>query len=282
MLTAKELSREPVKRLAETAASQRLVVRAIQGKPKVMASSISRKDTEMKQAKFIALRDAIEKLFFFALVAVTLFGVGATIALAKDRPAYFLPEERRIIENYYRSGGPSKGLPPGLAKRGGKLPPGLQKHIEKNGTLPPGLQKRLEPLPKDLEARLPRLPASWERVILDRDVILVDQRSNRILDILENVIGLATGEEWRDTRENSGWLEGTWYLNGERDKPCRIVSTASGLEARNERGAASLLVYDRYGSIRARDWEGGLRGQVRRDRIEWANGTTWTRVASRR
>jgi hypothetical protein len=235
----------------------------------------------MKATKSIVLQRASEQLYFLAFAIVSLVSVGSTVALAKDRPAYFLPEERRIIENYYRSGGPSKGLPPGLAKRGGKLPPGLQKHIEKNGTLPPGLQKRLEPLPKDLEARLPRLPSSWERVILERDVILVDQRSNRILDILENVIGLATGEEWRDTRENSGWLEGTWYLNGERDKPCKIVSTRNGLEARNERGSASLLVSDRYGSIRARDWEGGLRGHVRRDRIEWANGTTWTRVASR-
>jgi hypothetical protein len=234
----------------------------------------------METAKSILWRQTSKQLFFFALATVSLLGVECTIALAKDRPAYFLPEERRIIENYYRSGGPSKGLPPGLAKRGGKLPPGLQKHLEKNGTLPPGLQKRLEPLPQDLEARLPRLPDYWHRVILERDVVLVDQRSNKILDILENVIGMATGEQWQDTRDDSGWLQGTWYLNGERDKPCRIVSTASGLEARNERGVASLLVYDRYGSIRARDWEGGLRGNVRRDRIEWANGTTWTRVAS--
>ncbi len=87
-------------------------------------------------------------------------------------------------------------------------------------------------------------------------------------------------EGWRDTRDDWRRLEGTWYLNGERDKPCEIVSTRGGLEVRNERGDSSPLVYDR-GSIRARDWEGGLRGQVRGDRIEWANGTTWTRVASR-
>jgi hypothetical protein len=267
--------------------AHREAVRAIPDKPKVKVSSISRKETEMKAAKSVVLRRARQQLCFLAVAVVYLLGVGSTIALAKDRPAYFLPEERRIIENYYRSGGPSKGLPPGLAKRGGKLPPGLQKHLDKNGTLPPGLQKRLEPLPQDLDARLPRLPDSWERVILERDVILVDRRSNTILDILENVIGVARGEEWRDTRDDwrpstmVQWLEGTWYLNGERNKPCKIVSTPSGLEARNERGSASLLVSDRYGSIRARDWEGGLRGQVRRDRIEWANGTTWTRVASR-
>lgn len=36
-----------------------------------------------------------------------------------------------------------QGLPPGLAKRGGQLPPGLQKHLLRTGQLPPGLQKRL-------------------------------------------------------------------------------------------------------------------------------------------
>src|SRR5262245_47031145 len=148
----------------------------------------------MKRAQPIVLRPTKERLFFFVLAAVYLFGVGSVIAFDKDRPAYFLPEERRIIENYYRSSGPSKGLPPGLAKRGGKLPPGLQKHLDKNGTLPPGLQKRLQPLPQDLNARLPGLPDYWERVILERDVILVDRRTNRILDIIENIIGLATGQ----------------------------------------------------------------------------------------
>ena len=101
-----------------------------------------------------------------------------------------------MIEEYYRRGkkGNSKGLPPGLAKRGGNLPPGLQKHLQKNGQLPPGLQKRLEPLPVDLDRRLPRLPDYWERLVLERDVILIDRRSNRILDIIEDVTALATGQ----------------------------------------------------------------------------------------
>ena len=73
-------------------------------------------------------------------------------------------------------------------------------------------------------------------------------------------------------------LEGTWYLNGERDKACEIVSTRDGLQARNETGATSQLEYDRSGSVRALDW-GGIRGEIRDDRILWANGTTWTRVS---
>jgi hypothetical protein len=133
----------------------------------------------------------MKKLLFFV---ATFFLLSAVSAMAlKDRPAHFLPEERKIIiEYYYRGSPPTKGLPPGLAKKG-KLPPGLQKHLDKNGRLPPGLQKRLEPLPHDLDARLPRLPEYWERVILERHVILIDRRTHRILDIIENIIGLATG-----------------------------------------------------------------------------------------
>ena len=129
------------------------------------------------------------------LVVVSLCHRGPAAALDTNRAERFLPEERRIIEEYYRKSkkAKQKGLPPGLAKRGGNLPPGLQKQLDKNGRLPPGLQKRLEPLPVDLDRRLPRLPEYWERVILERNVILIDRRTQRILDIIENVVGLATG-----------------------------------------------------------------------------------------
>jgi len=134
-------------------------------------------------------------LMFFLFVAVSLCHRDPAAALDTNRAERFLPEERRIIEEYYHKSkkAKQKGLPPGLAKRGGNLPPGLQKQLDKNGRLPPGLQKRLEPLPVDLDRRLPRLPEYWERVILERDVVLIDRRTQRILDIIENVVGLATG-----------------------------------------------------------------------------------------
>ena len=72
-------------------------------------------------------------------------------------------------------------------------------------------------------------------------------------------------------------LEGSWYVNGDRDKRAEIVPLGrEGYEARNERGQKSRLDI-RGGDVRALDWEGGLRGDARRDRIEWANGSTWMR-----
>jgi hypothetical protein len=133
-------------------------------------------------------------IVIISLAFISVLSTTYALALDKRRPEHFLPEERRIISEYYRRANTSKkGLPPGLAKRGGKLPPGLQKHLEKNGQLPPGLQKRLEPLPSALDRRLPPIPEYWERVIVERDVILLDRRTNRILDIIENVIELVRG-----------------------------------------------------------------------------------------
>ncbi len=121
-----------------------------------------------------------------AVVGLCLLGSVTLMAKKKGHPASFLPEERQIIIEYFR--GPSSGLPPGLAKRGGDLPPGLQKHLVRNGTLPPGLQKRLQPFPVELERRLTPIPRLWVRVVLGRFVILLERRSNRILDLIEVVV----------------------------------------------------------------------------------------------
>jgi hypothetical protein len=93
----------------------------------------------------------------------------------------FHERDRRTIRDYFRSR--YSNLPPGLAKRGGTLPPGLEKQLERNGKLPPGLQKRIEPFPQELEAQLPRIPDQIRRVILGRRALMLDDR-NTILDEL--------------------------------------------------------------------------------------------------
>ncbi len=87
---------------------------------------------------------------------------------------------------------------------------------------------------------------------------------------------------WRINRNAPQQLEGTWYLNGERSRKTEINASRRGLVARNENGQTTRLEISRSGDVYARDWEGGLRGDVRRGRIEWENGTTWTREPSYR
>ncbi len=96
----------------------------------------------------------------------------------------FTDYERDEIEDYFDEVDISS-LPPGLAKRD-KLPPGLQKQVEKNGQLPPGLAKRA--LPDDLEDRLPERTENIVRRIIGDDVVLVDEDTDLILDIIRNVI----------------------------------------------------------------------------------------------
>jgi len=76
-----------------------------------------------------------------------------------------------------------QGLPPGLAKRD-SLPPGLQRQLQRNGTLPPGLEKRqVYNVPDDLSRRLPTLISGISRVIVGGNILLVDDRTQVILDI---------------------------------------------------------------------------------------------------
>ena len=74
-------------------------------------------------------------------------------------------------------------LPPGLAKKD-RLPPGLEKQLERNGTLPPGLQKRIQPCPEDLVRRLPPPPPDCEHVLIAGHIVLLNRRTNIILDIV--------------------------------------------------------------------------------------------------
>ena len=98
----------------------------------------------------------------------------------------FSMHDREIIHDYFQN--QYSNLPPGLAKRGGNLPPGLQKHLERDGTLPPGLQKRVAPFPVELERRLPPLPSTYHRVLIGEIAIILDRRSQRIMDIIHDVL----------------------------------------------------------------------------------------------
>jgi len=49
-------------------------------------------------------------------------------------------------------------------------------------------------LPEPLPLETPGVVLPFDLPIVERDVILLDRRTNRILDIIENVISLATGQ----------------------------------------------------------------------------------------
>lgn len=91
----------------------------------------------------------------------------------------FSERDRQIISGCFAEN--SSSLPPGLAKRD-RLPPGLERQLQRNGQLPPGLQKRVQPMPGVCESRLPRLPSVLRRVVYAGHIMLLNQE-NRILDM---------------------------------------------------------------------------------------------------
>lgn len=99
----------------------------------------------------------------------------------RDGYAKFRNEDVREIQGYYH--GQQSGLPPGLAKRGGDLPPGLEKKLRRNGQLPPGLQKRIEPFPVELERRMPPLRRGLSRGLLGGRAVIYDPRTMAIVDV---------------------------------------------------------------------------------------------------
>lgn len=90
--------------------------------------------------------------------------------------------DRSLIEHYYKKSYKNrKGLPPGLAKRGGNLPPGLAKRDK----LPPGLQG--DPLPYELERQLTKLSTSYVRVRVGQDIVLMDRKTRVVFDVVYDI-----------------------------------------------------------------------------------------------
>jgi hypothetical protein len=110
---------------------------------------------------------------------------------SKDKPATAPRAEigqndRDAIGRYFKDN--TAGLPPGLAKRGGDLPPGLEKQLQKNGTLPPGLEKKLEPVPAPLERQLTQLPDGYSRRVLGEHLLVINDKTKQIGDVFLNVV----------------------------------------------------------------------------------------------
>lgn len=99
----------------------------------------------------------------------------------------FNEHDRERIQRYY--GGKhrkkSKKIPPRLAKKR-RLPPGLNKQVQRHGRLPPGLEGRL--LPAALERELTPLPPGYVRMQVGGDVVLADERTRVVFDVIHDVV----------------------------------------------------------------------------------------------
>jgi len=93
----------------------------------------------------------------------------------------FTDSDRVILREYAR--GFRGGLPPGLAKRGGDLPPGLEKQLVRKGHLPPGLEKQIAPFPVEIERRLSPLEPGYRRGFVAGHAVIFNSTTRAILDV---------------------------------------------------------------------------------------------------
>ncbi len=81
----------------------------------------------------------------------------------------FSDRDRALIEDYYRK-------PASLHKASGSV------KIVKGNALPSGFKG--EPLPRDLERRLPSLPAPHVRLKIGQDIVLIDKTTRVVMDVM--------------------------------------------------------------------------------------------------
>jgi hypothetical protein len=99
---------------------------------------------------------------------------------SEDEAYYYGDRDQEELRGWYNVH--ESNLPPGLAKKD-HLPPGLEKQLVRRGTLPPGLQKKIQPVPVDLERRLPPPPPDCANVLVGGHIVLLNRRTNIVVDI---------------------------------------------------------------------------------------------------
>ena len=131
----------------------------------------------------------------FPMIAVMAIAIGAggwaiasRTAGAASVEVSFSLAEKQIIAGFFTDSGGGTGQGKGKGKKnkgvGNQgMPPGL---AMKGGPLPPGIAKRQ--LPSNLVAQLPPPPQGYERVIVDNDVLLVNIATQVIHDVLTDIL----------------------------------------------------------------------------------------------
>lgn len=132
------------------------------------------------------------RLLFASIASMALFSQGKGKGKGKGKGHNKSPEtmvftqsDRGVITTWARRQS-TGNLPPGLAKRGGALPPGLEKQLRRNGRLPPGLDRgSWTPFPQELVATLPPLPPDYDRGFIGGQAVIVFKNTQIIIDIFK-------------------------------------------------------------------------------------------------
>ncbi len=134
----------------------------------------------------------MRRITVIALMAFA-FGFALMGATARDAAAQleitFSLNEHKLIASFFGGGGGGGGGKGGKPGKGNKgkgpkgIPPGL---AMKGGALPPGIAKKQ--LPSTLISQLPPPPQGYERVIVDNDILLINIATQIVHDVITDII----------------------------------------------------------------------------------------------
>jgi hypothetical protein len=105
---------------------------------------------------------------------------------------YFTSQRVTVIRNYYTPVEIDR-LPPGLRKRllrTGHLPPGLEKKLLVGRPVPPAYLNYMVPAPPALLGTLGPLPPDSRLYFYNGDGVLIDPRTQAVLEIIHGVLTL--------------------------------------------------------------------------------------------
>lgn len=111
------------------------------------------------------------------------FVIGTGYAQAPAKGPAFDSKDRDAINGYFKH---QLGiLAPGSIPRN-DFDPNLMKALVPGRRVPMQLEKELQPLPKELESRLPVLGGDYARFKLGKHVLLVNKKTMTIADLIRN------------------------------------------------------------------------------------------------
>lgn len=98
-------------------------------------------------------------------------------ANATERSILFTGDDRKAIDSFFRKYGSHGAETKQVARRDPLL---VRDRLSEKAAV--------RPLPPTLDSQLPALPSGYGRVIVGRDVVLLERRSNTIVDIVREVV----------------------------------------------------------------------------------------------
>jgi hypothetical protein len=132
----------------------------------------------------LSSKETLEALRFETAGGTKKFDILASLEVLPDASVSFGPEQETFIREWFSKQQKLGELPAALITREASSTLSLRR----DGVLPEDLRQRVQSLPVGLECQLPTLPKDLHRVVLLGDVMILEESTARIVDLIRGVL----------------------------------------------------------------------------------------------